>query len=57
MMWQLWLTGLIGVWLIISPWVYSFTSNAGAMWNSVIFGIIVLILAIWSGAAQKNNHS
>ncbi|ULT55040.1 SPW repeat protein [Neobacillus drentensis] len=57
MMWQLWLTGLIGVWLIISPWVYSFTSNAGAMWNSVILGIIVLILAIWSGAAQKNNHS
>lgn len=57
MMWQLWLTGLIGIWLIISPWVYGFTSNVGAMWNSVIFGIIVLILAIWSGAAIKNNNS
>ncbi|WP_445165002.1 SPW repeat protein [Neobacillus cucumis] len=55
MMWQLWLTGLIGIWLIISPWVYGFTINVGAMWNSVIFGIIVLILAIWSGSANKNN--
>jgi hypothetical protein len=57
MMWQLWLTGLIGVWLIISPWVYGFTSNAGAMWNSVIFGIIVLILAIWSGSANESNKA
>ncbi|MCM3569951.1 SPW repeat protein [Neobacillus mesonae] len=56
-MWQLWLTGLIGIWLIVSPWVYSFSSNSGAMWNSIIFGIIVLILAIWSSAANKSNKS
>ncbi|WP_423798071.1 SPW repeat protein [Neobacillus sp. SAB-20_R2A] len=56
-MWQLWLTGLIGIWLIISPWVYGFSSNAGAMWNSVIFGIIVFILAIWVGTGQKNSKS
>ncbi|GGJ02333.1 hypothetical protein GCM10010885_09530 [Alicyclobacillus cellulosilyticus] len=53
-MWQLWLTGLIGIWLIISPWVYNFAGNTGALWNSIIFGAIELILAIWAGVQLKN---
>ncbi|MCY0874794.1 MAG: SPW repeat protein [Firmicutes bacterium] len=53
-MWQLWLMGLIGIWVAVSPWVYSFSSNTGALWNSLIFGVITLILAIWSGVAAKN---
>ncbi|WP_074011149.1 SPW repeat protein [Numidum massiliense] len=52
-MWQLWLTGLIGIWLMISPWIYDFSSKTGGMWNNVIFGAIVLILAIWSGSCTK----
>jgi hypothetical protein len=55
-MWQLWLTGLIGIWLIISPWVYDFSNNAGALWNSIIFGIITLILAIWAGANKDSRN-
>ncbi|WAH35115.1 SPW repeat protein [Alicyclobacillus dauci] len=53
-MWQLWLTGLIGIWLIISPWIYNYASQAGALWNSIIFGVIVLILAIWAAVQFKN---
>lgn len=53
-MWQLWLTGLIGIWIAVSPWVYNFSANTGALWNSVIFGVITLILAIWVGASKKN---
>lgn len=56
-MWQLWLAGLVGIWLIISPWVYNFTSNTGAFWNSIVFGAVTLILAWWAGAAQKNKNS
>jgi len=52
-MWQLWLSGIIGIWLIVSPWVYGFANNTGALWNSIIFGVIVLILAIWAGADKK----
>ncbi|WP_083402327.1 SPW repeat protein [Bacillus sp. MUM 116] len=55
-MWQLWLTGLIGIWVFFSPWVYKFTDNTGALWNSIIFGVILLILAIWAGNKVKNNN-
>jgi hypothetical protein len=56
-MWQLWLTGLIGIWLIVSPWVFNFASNTEALWNNVIFGIIILILAFWSGSLTKGKSS
>ncbi len=47
-MWQLWLTGLIGIWFLFSPWAYNFSSNSGALWNSVIFGAITIVLAVWA---------
>lgn len=37
---------LLGIWLIISPWVFGYVSAGPApMWNSVVVGAIVLILA------------
>ncbi|MFD1676326.1 SPW repeat protein [Alicyclobacillus fodiniaquatilis] len=53
-MWQLWLSGLIGIWFIISPWVYGFGSSTGATLNSIILGAIVLILAVWLLVQKKN---
>jgi hypothetical protein len=43
--------------MIISPWVYGYAATSTArMWNSVIFGIIVLILGVWSAAATRNSR-
>lgn len=37
---------LLGIWLIISPWVFGYASAGPAvMWNSVVVGALVLILA------------
>jgi hypothetical protein len=37
---------LLGIWLIISPWVFGYVSAGPApMWNSVVVGALVLILA------------
>jgi hypothetical protein len=41
---------LVGAWLIISPWVFSFVGQ-GWMWNSIVLGIIVLVLGAWSALA------
>ncbi|WP_084361108.1 SPW repeat protein [Neobacillus fumarioli] len=54
-MWQLWLTGIIGIWLFFSPWIFNFANNTGAFWNNLIFGLITLILAIWAGTKAKNS--
>lgn len=38
----------LGVWLIIAPWIYGFTTNVAWLWTSVIVGVAVMALATWS---------
>jgi hypothetical protein len=48
--WASWIDALIGVWLIISPWVYGYAGQDW-MWNSIVVGIIMLVLGVWSALA------
>lgn len=38
------INALAGIWMIISPWVLGFSSDAKATWSAMIVGIIVLVL-------------
>ncbi|MCB0064312.1 MAG: SPW repeat protein [Caldilineaceae bacterium] len=49
--WLSWLDLVLGLWIIISPWVYNYTMSTGAMWNSVIVGVLIAALSIWSAMA------
>jgi len=49
----------LGIWLIIAPFVLSYSGVAAAMWNDIIVGIIVAVLAAWaalvvSGSDQQH---
>ena len=46
-----WLNLLLGIWLIISPFVLGYATSPTATWNNVVLGAVVVILAIWSAAA------
>lgn len=48
--WASWIDALIGVWLIISPWVYGY-AGSGMEWNSIVVGIIMVVLGVWSALA------
>ena len=37
---------VLGVWLILSPWLLQFAANAGALWNAVVVGVIIAVLAL-----------
>jgi hypothetical protein len=50
--WASWVNALIGIWLIISPWVYGYADESW-MWNSIIVGIIMLVLGAWSAMASR----
>ncbi|MGH8101046.1 MAG: SPW repeat protein [Chthoniobacterales bacterium] len=50
-----WANVILGVWLIISPFVLAFVSTT-AVWNNVILGIITLIVA-WANAAATRSHA
>jgi SPW repeat len=53
--WLSWINLLLGLWVIISPWVLQFpASQTQAFWNNVIVGVIVAILAIWSVVATRS---
>lgn len=44
-----WANVILGLWLIISPFVLGVSSNVTVMWHNVIAGIVVALLA-WSRA-------
>ncbi len=52
--WQEWVNAALGVWLIISPWVLGFMGLSTAMLNAVIAGAVVLVLALWALATDKD---
>ena len=43
--WQNWVSGLIGVWLVISGFVQG---NLLGPWNIIISGLLVAVLSFWS---------
>ncbi len=49
-----WMNFVLGIWLILSPFLLNYGGIEAAMWNSVIVGLIVLILAAWSAVATRN---
>lgn len=46
-----WINLLLGIWLIVSPFALAYANMPKATWNNVVFGVVVIILAIWSAAA------
>jgi hypothetical protein len=51
-----WVNVLLGLWLIISPWVLRLDGGAAAA-NNVALGFLVLIVAIFSIVAAPENHA
>lgn len=41
-----WLNPILGIWVIISPFVLGFSRNQTAMWNNVATGGAVLLVAL-----------
>jgi len=40
--WEEWISGLLGVWMIVAPWVVGFSSTGLAVAAFVVLGIVVL---------------
>ena len=44
--WEEWVSGVLGAWLVISPWVLGIISRA-ATTNFVVIGVLVIALAVY----------
>jgi hypothetical protein len=55
MKWGSWLNLLVGIWLLVSPGVLHLGGAAES--NSIAFGILAIIVAIWSMVVMPQNHA
>jgi hypothetical protein len=52
--WEEWVNAVLGLWLLISPWVLGFApSSTPALWNHVVLGIVIGGLALWEGLSSR----
>ena len=54
--WEEWVEAVLGLWLIVSPFLLGFSALTHATWNQIIVGVIVGVLAIWSAVAPETAH-
>jgi len=51
--WEEWTEGVLGLWMIVSPWALGF-SALSARGNAVLSGIVIVLLAAWTLATDKD---
>ena len=48
-----WVNAVLGLWLIIAPFILAYSGVTAAMWNDIIVGIIIVVLGVWAAQAVK----
>jgi hypothetical protein len=51
--WLSWIIAALGLWMIVSPWIYSNSDVNAILWNDIIVGVIILVLGAWSALASE----
>jgi uncharacterized membrane protein HdeD (DUF308 family) len=47
-----WVTGILGILLIIAPFVAGYTNDPAALWSNIIIGAIVVIVSAIEGGVR-----
>lgn len=55
--WEEWTEAALGLWLIVAPWVLGFSTQRNAMLAAACTGVVVLALALWTLATDKDYSS
>jgi hypothetical protein len=40
----------VGVWLVVSPFILGYAAVVAALWNDIIIGAVVIVLAAWAAS-------
>lgn len=51
-----WVNFVLGIWLVVSPFVLNLMNIEALVWNNIIVGVIVLALAATSAMATRRLH-
>jgi len=53
MNWLNWVKLVLGLWVVVSPWVLGFSGITIALWSNVIAGALIVIFALWGLFGSK----
>ncbi len=48
---------VLSIWVLVSPWVFGYSSNTGRMTNSLCVGVIILGFSIMSWMIHRDIYS
>lgn len=51
-----WLTGIVGLFMILAPYIFNYAGNGTALWTSVIAGLIVVGASLWEAFAKRKEN-
>ena len=46
-----WIDAVLGVWLIVAPFIVAYSGSTGALVNDIIVGAVVLVVEVWGALA------
>lgn len=49
-LWEEWINVVLGIWLVVAPFLLGFSGENAATWNHVVLGIAIGADAIWAMA-------
>jgi hypothetical protein len=52
--WEEWTEAILGLWMMISPWMLGFSTHMMAMYAAVGCGVLVVLLSLWTLATDKD---
>ena len=55
--WEEWVNLVLGLWLIVSPWLLGFVANANAMATHVVLGVLVVAASAWAVWDSRHPHA
>lgn len=51
--WEEWTESVLGLWMIVSPWLVRYTTVGPARTDAVAAGIVILVLGFWAAAQES----
>ena len=55
--WEEWVNVALGVWLLLSPWIFGFSASAVLAWNAVIIGVVITWFGGWALSDERKLKS
>jgi len=53
----LWVQTIVGLWILVSPWILGFSDVGFAKWGNVFGGLIVFLSGVWNIYFKKTESN